>query len=300
VDTPAPATLASYLDWSDKGASTFARYAIGLVLIFASWFVLGALLAIPFTVLGVTVLGGGVAGKTLGVVSSFFAAAAAVPLVTRYLLKRPWWSFGFPEARIDYRAVGIALAVGLVVSLASTLIFGALGLLQIRFQTPDLGQYLLLLAVAGVGLLVQTGTEEFMYRGYLTQFVRRYTANPVAFIGVPALIFAAMHIANIAAFGRHWHVLLPYLVAALLYAWFAYRTGALWMAIGLHWANNLGNSVLIGTDIDVLPSLAPVIIEDPSFDLVLWVTGFSALLTFVLLEALIRRSEKIGLQDLRR
>ena len=72
------------------------------------------------------------------------------------------------------------------------------------------------------------------------------------------------------------------------------------MAIGLHWANNLGNSVLIGTDIDVLPSLAPVIIEDPSFDLVLWVTGFSALLTFVLLEALIRRSEKIGLQDLRR
>jgi len=40
-----------------------------------------------------------------------------------------------------------------------------------------------------------------MYRGYLTQFVRRYTANPIAFIGVPAMIFAAMHIANIAAFG---------------------------------------------------------------------------------------------------
>jgi len=50
----------------------------------------------------------------------------------------------------------------------------------------------------------------------------------------------------------------------------------------------------------VLPSLAPVIIEDPSFDLVLWVTGFSAFLTFVLLEALIRRSEKIGLQHIRR
>ena len=39
----------------------------------------------------------------------------------------------------------------------------------------------------------------------------------------------------------------------------------------------------------MVPSLAPVIIEHPSFDLVLWVTAFSAALTFVLLEALIPR-----------
>ena len=289
MDTPALAKTTSYLDWSDKGAATFVRYAIGLILILAGWFVLGSLVAVPFTLLGLTVLKGSAAGKTLGVVSTFFVAAIAVPLVTRYLLKRPWWSFGFPEGRINWRALGIALAVGLFVSLASTLIFGAAGLLRIHFQTLDMGQWLLLLVVAGTGLLVQTGTEEFMYRGYLTQFVRRYTANPIAFIGVPAMIFAAMHIANIAAFGGHWYALLPYLVSALLYAWFAYRTGALWMAIGLHWANNLGNSVLVGTDMDVLPSLAPVIIEHPSFNLVLGVTLFGALLTFVLLEALIRR-----------
>ncbi len=83
--------------------------------------------------------------------------------------------------------------------------------------------------------------------------------------------------------------LLPYLVSALLYAWFAYRTGALWTAIGLHWANNLGNSVLVGTDIDVIPSLAPVIIERPSFGLALGITAFGAVLTFVVLEVLIRR-----------
>jgi membrane protease YdiL (CAAX protease family) len=185
------------------------------------------------------------------------------------------------------------MAVGLVVGLASTLIFGGLGLLQIRLQVPDPGAWLLLLAVAGVGLLIQTGTEELMYRGYLTQFVRRYTASPILFIGVPALIFSAMHIGNIAEFGGHWYALLPNLVSALLYAWFAYRTGALWTAIGLHWANNLGNSVLVGTDIDVIPSLAPVIIERPSFGLALGVTVFGAVLTFVVLEALIRRQERV-------
>jgi membrane protease YdiL (CAAX protease family) len=293
METPSPAKPTSYLDWSDQGAATFARYAIGLLLIFASWLVLGSLIAVPFTLLGLTVLEGSAAAQTLGVVSSFFAAAVAVPLVTRYLLKRPWWSVGFPEWRIDWRALGTAMAVGLVVGLASTLIFGGLGLLQIRLQVPDPGAWLLLLAVAGVGLLIQTGTEELMYRGYLTQFVRRYTASPILFIGVPALIFSAMHIANIAEFGGHWYALLPYLVSALLYAWFAYRTGALWTAIGLHWANNLGNSVLVGTDIDVIPSLAPVIIERPSFGLALGVTVFGAVLTFVVLEALIRRQERV-------
>jgi membrane protease YdiL (CAAX protease family) len=288
---PPTSTATSYLDWSDKGTATFVRYAIGLILILASWLVLGALVAVPFTLLGLTVLEGSAAGKTLGMVSSFFVAAFAVPLVTRYLLGRPWWSFGFPQRRIDWGALGAASGVGLLVGMVSILIFGALGLLQVRFQTPDLGQWLLLLAVAGIGLFIQTSTEEFMYRGYLTQFVRRYTANPIVFIGVPALIFAAMHIANIAAFGGSWTAMLPYLVSALLYAWFAYRTGALWMAIGLHWANNLGNSVLVGTDMDVLPSLAPVIIEQPSFGLVLGLTVFSTLLTFLWLQALIRRSE---------
>jgi len=288
MQTPASTKAASYLDWSDRGAAGFVRYATGLVLIVVSWFVLGSLVAVPFMLFGQTTLKGSAAGGTLGAASSFIVAAITVPLVTRYLLKRPWWSFGFPERRIDWRILCIAFAVVLFVGLVSTLVFGVLGLLQIRFQAPDPGQWLLLAVVAGVGLLLQTSTEEFMYRGYMTQFVRRYTSNPAVFIGVPSLIFAAMHIGNIAAFGGNWYALLPYLVSALLYAWFAYRTGALWAAIGLHWANNLGNSVLVGTDMDVLPTLAPVIIEDPSFSLVLVMTVFGALLTFVLLEALIR------------
>jgi Na+/proline symporter len=159
VETPAPAKATSYLDWSSQGAATFVRYAVGLILILLGWIVLGSMVAVPFTLFGLTTLKGSVAGKTLGAVSSFFVVAIAVPLVTRYLLKRPWWSFGFPEREIDWRALGIALAVGLFVSLASTLAFSALGLLQIRVQAPDLAQWLLLVAVAGVGLLEATGTR---------------------------------------------------------------------------------------------------------------------------------------------
>jgi membrane protease YdiL (CAAX protease family) len=77
-------------------------------------------------------------------------------------LKSPWWSFGFPERRIGGGALGTGFAVAVFVSLASTLVFAAVGLL--------------LPAVAGIGLLIQSSTEEFMYRGYLAQFVRRYSS----------------------------------------------------------------------------------------------------------------------------
>jgi hypothetical protein len=43
----------------------------------------------------------------------------------------------------------------------------------------------------------------------------------------------------------------------------------------------------------VIPSLAPVIIERPSFGLALGVTVFGAVLSFVVLEALIRRQERV-------
>lgn len=283
--------MSSYLDWSEQGRSTLVRYAIGLLLILVSWFVLGAAFSIPFTVLSNTVLAGSAAGKTLGVVAGFCPAFVTVPLVTRFLLKRPWWSFGFPKWRIDYRAIGVALLISLFVSLVLTLFFGAMGLFQVELRRPDIRQYLLLLVTSGIGLFVQTSTEEFMFRGYLTQFVRRYLSNPIGVIGIPALIFAAMHIANIPSFGEKWYALLPYLAQALLYGWFAYRTGALWTAIGLHWANNLSNVILVGTDIDVIPSLAPVIINKPSLAVVTGVTIVSSLLTFVLLEGIVRMRE---------
>lgn len=282
----------SYLDWSDKGNSTFVRYVIGLVSIFLAWFIFGSFVALPFIVFGKTALAGTAAGDTLGKVSAFLLAFVTVPLVTKFLLKRPWWSFGFPKWNIDYWALGVTLLVSFVVSLLITLVFGVLGMLTLKLQVPDLVQFLLLLVVAVVGLLIQTSTEEFMFRGYLTQFVYKYLRHPIFFLGIPTLLFAAPHIVNIASFGGQWYAMVPYFVSGLLYAWFAYRTGALWMTIGLHWANNLGNAVLIGTDVDVIPSLAPVIISKPSFELVTVVTLCSSFMIFVILEFLIRKREK--------
>jgi hypothetical protein len=292
MQTPLPDRVKHYLDWSDKGSSTFVRYLIGSLIIFPSLLFLGGLVAIPFMLLGMTVFAGTVVGEVINKTSAFLLAFVLVPLVTKFLLKRPWWSFGFPVKEINYWNFGVAVLVSLVVALLSTLLFGAMGLLQIKFQMPDIGQYLLLVVIGIVGFFIQTATEEFAFRGFLTQFVRKYLSHPVLFLGIPALLFAAPHILNISAYAGQWYAILPYLVSGLLFGWFAYRTGSLWMAMGLHFANNLGNAIFIGSDIDILPSLAPVIISKPSLEVVTGVTLFSSLLMFVILEFLIRRKEK--------
>jgi hypothetical protein len=63
---PRGSATTSYLAWSDKGVPTLARYPTGLILILASRLLLGSLIALPFTLFGLTVLSRSVVGQILG------------------------------------------------------------------------------------------------------------------------------------------------------------------------------------------------------------------------------------------
>ena len=86
--------------------------------------------------------------------------------------------------------------------------------------------------------------------------MRRFTSQAV-FLLIPAILFAVPHLTNLEQFDSSPYVLLPYLVDGLAFGWVAYRTGSLWMSLGIHWSNNLSNVVLVGPRGDVLDSAAP-------------------------------------------
>jgi CAAX protease family protein len=101
-------------------------------------------------------------------------------------------------------------------------LFSATGIMRLE-RNPDFNlPTLLLLAVVGfVGIFIQAGSEEMLFRGYFMQFVRRFTSNRYLFVGIPAALFAAPHVANIAALGGSALVMTPYLISGLLYGWAA-------------------------------------------------------------------------------
>jgi membrane protease YdiL (CAAX protease family) len=102
------------------------------------------------------------------------------------------------------------------------------------------------LALASVlGLGVQTFTEEFLFRGYVTQGLLLATRRPWVAAVLSGLLFGALHYAN----GG------PQAVNAVFFgvatAIIAIRTGGLAFTFGLHLINNIFGAVIVVSSADV-------------------------------------------------
>lgn len=105
---------------------------------------------------------------------------------------------------------------------------------------------LLWLPLALPGLLVQTGTEELIFRGYLQQqLAARWTA-PWVWMGLPSALFGLLHWAP-----EETGALAPLIVAwafafGLVAADLTARTGNLGAAVAVHFATNAQSLFLVG------------------------------------------------------
>ncbi|MEL6793868.1 MAG: CPBP family glutamic-type intramembrane protease, partial [Pseudomonadota bacterium] len=110
----------------------------------------------------------------------------------RLMNRRGLGSLFPPTQRRPFRLflIGFAVAVG----------FGALGVAFGVLTSPversalGLGAWLALLPVALILLLIQTGAEEVLFRGYLLQqLAARFRGHWIAWGLVPSLLFGALH-----------------------------------------------------------------------------------------------------------
>ena len=97
-----------------------------------------------------------------------------------------------------------------------------------------------------MAFFVQASAEEMVYRGYLTQFARRYVRNPLLVMLIPALVFAGPHYGNVAGLDGPL-ALLPFVISGLSYGWLAYRSGSLWMSAGAHLGGNWFITCFLGS-----------------------------------------------------
>ncbi|MDI7775049.1 CPBP family intramembrane metalloprotease [Asticcacaulis sp. EMRT-3] len=122
--------------------------------------------------------------------------------------------------------------------------------------------------VAVAGLAVQTFTEEFVFRGYLTQSLLLLSQRPLVAALLSGLAFGALHIPN----G------IPQAVFATVFgsvmSLVAIRTGGLAMSYGFHLVNNLFGSLVVVSMQDVF-SGTPALITQNTPDLMGWdvITG---------------------------
>ena len=94
-------------------------------------------------------------------------------------------------------------------------------------------------------LFIQTFTEEFIFRGYVTQGWLLATRRPLAAALLSGVLFAALHIPN------GWPQAASALAFGVVTALIAIRTGSIAFTFGMHLANNLFGAFVVVSANDV-------------------------------------------------
>lgn len=283
-------SITNYLEWSDANKNGILRYILGTFLVLFSFMVLAGIGGLPVMILDPNFKKSAIESN-LALLSCFIIPFVLIPLIAHWIHKRPWWSVAMPKLRFEKWNLFMGFFVFTVIGLIVTLLFGQLGILKLHFVGMDWGAYLPLLFVGGIGIFIQSGSEELLFRGYLTQFTRRISKHPFVYIIIPAFLFAYPHIGNISEMGGNIWAIAPYLIMGILFGWTAYKTGSLWMSLGIHWSNNLTGMVLIGVKGDKLQTVAPIVLDMPSLEVVTLLTLLQAILTVIAILYLLRHKK---------
>ncbi len=123
--------------------------------------------------------------------------------------------------------------------------------------TPNItwGVWLAFLPLALIGLLIQTGAEELVFRGYMQQQLAARFASRWVWMVLPSLLFGLVHYAPEEMGDTAWMLVVVTGFFGLIMADLTARSGSLGMAWGLHFTNNLF-AILIFTTGEALDGLA--------------------------------------------
>ena len=195
---------------------------------------------------------------------TFVLFALALVYLVRRFHGRGFWSMVGPvgAAATNLKLAGLAVGALLLVQAFLPPWIALQDLAEIRPLIPWLAWLPVTIAV----LVIQTGTEELYFRGYLQQQFSVMSDKPWVWMGLPSLLFGVGHYmnGNGAADGViyvFWATLLGLACADL-----TARTGNIGAAVGLHLSNNLFAFVVVGVQDWPSSGLALFLypFEDPS------------------------------------
>ena len=180
---------------------------------------------------------------TLLVLATFVGMGLGPMLAARLLHGRSAGSlFGRPRALLPGFAVGAGVCV---------LAYVATSLLPSGI-TPEAnlapGLWAAFLPIALVGILVQTGAEEVLFRGYLQSQLAARFASPLAWMVLPSALFAVLHYQPSVMGENAWLVVAAVFLFAVLAADLTARTGSIGAAWGFHFANNCVAILVVALD----------------------------------------------------
>ncbi|MER6578116.1 type II CAAX endopeptidase family protein [Nonomuraea sp. NPDC001023] len=184
--------------------------------------------------------------RPLGMIGVTLAALALVYLIRRFLGGQSWAGVGMERSRRAVPQLLLGVVAGAVPTVAAILLSLAFGVTSLAPGETILGELGLVPYGIAFALLSQAFPEELLWRGHLFDTMSARLSPRVVLI-VVSVGFGALHIlSNSSADSPAERLLYVVQAVALGFACAAARarTGALWMAVGVHLGLHLGNLLL--------------------------------------------------------
>ncbi|MCI5096824.1 MAG: CPBP family intramembrane metalloprotease [Rhodobacteraceae bacterium] len=273
-----------------RARAEFWRLPVGLVVLAAVSMALGtvfnlvlSLFVSPAWILALA--DGGTPGAMLALLGSFAFLVAGVAVVVRTLQRRSLGSVigPLPLAVSQFARTSVCLVL-LMVCIAVLPPYDMGEPLQ---PNLTIGVWLTFLPLGVCVLLIQTGAEEILFRGYLQQSLAARFKSPLIWMWVPSALFAIGHYVpaeagDNAALVAIWAGLFGILMADL-----TARAGTLGPAIAVHMFNNFTALLIVasptslnGLSLFLLPyemsdtdALRPWLAVDFAFMIVAWLVA---------------------------
>lgn len=174
----------------------------------------------------------------------FALPALALAIGLRVVHGRGLISLIGPPARATRHLIIATLAVATVLAVQEPILLWMDREQGLILRDP--AHWLIWLVPGLIVITIQSGTEELLYRGYLQQQLGALSPRPLVWMVLPSVYFGFGHLYNGATTGEGvlwaiWATMLGLACADL-----TARTGTLGAAVGLHVANNVFATVVIG------------------------------------------------------
>jgi uncharacterized protein len=244
---------ATYVEAARWGKYRGWRYVLGLVIILFAWLIVGtaASLLVAIALSGQTnyaVLSP--VGNFLYVMAGFPCFLAGILLAISLVHRRSFRTLITAREKINWRRVGHGFVAWFVP-------FWLIAGLGQYFFYPDtfsfsvdfnFATFALFVPIALIFTAIQTTTEELFFRGYIVQGASLVWTNRVFLALVPAVIFTLPHLLNPEAIAGGWLTVFfnYFLVPGLVWTVVSLIDGTTELAIGVHFANNIGGNLLMG------------------------------------------------------
>lgn len=234
-----------------RAAAQIWRLCLGVVLVAAFFLALGQLIfgslfrvLAPETVRAILAEGqtGQTAGGMLILLFQLGLLAVSAGLVVVVVHKRsPMTLIGAPSRALrQFVVVTIAMiALTAVIWVLPPYDYG-----EPLQRNMEFGRWFLLLPIALFAVLVQSGAEEVLFRGYLQQQMAARFKSPLIWMVVPSALFGILHYMPQSAGSNAWTIVLWATMFGVLMADLTARSGTLGPAMAVHFVNNVSAMVL--------------------------------------------------------